>query len=173
MRVHREIKREIGCLTLRAMFDIGCALRAFRVGLAEGLAGRYLFSGKHLWHLKQPATLDQWMTRLSKQVSCRSQQCSGFAHNPHSRRYFLGRILFLPLSFFDGTENNYRANADSFCKCIKPSENCYYLDISGMIAMGAFYGCGIATLNPKMRSFAVDITVCRQNRSLRSASEVG
>jgi hypothetical protein len=86
MRLHREIKREIGCLTLRAMFDVGCALRAFRVGLAEGLAGRYLFSGKHLWHLKKPATLDQWMTGLSKQVSCRSQQCSGFAHNPHSRR---------------------------------------------------------------------------------------
>jgi hypothetical protein len=42
MRVHREIKREIECLTLRAMFDVGCVLRAFRVGLA----GRYLFSGK-------------------------------------------------------------------------------------------------------------------------------
>jgi hypothetical protein len=23
MRVHREIKREIGCLTLRAVFDVG------------------------------------------------------------------------------------------------------------------------------------------------------
>jgi hypothetical protein len=46
MRVHREIEREIGCLTLRAMFDVGYVLRAFRVGLAEGLAGQYLFSGK-------------------------------------------------------------------------------------------------------------------------------
>jgi hypothetical protein len=34
MRVHREIKREIGCLTPRAMFDVGYVLRAFRVGLA-------------------------------------------------------------------------------------------------------------------------------------------
>jgi hypothetical protein len=48
MWVHREIKREIGCLTLRAIFDVGYVLRAFRVGLAEGLAGRNLFSGKNL-----------------------------------------------------------------------------------------------------------------------------
>jgi hypothetical protein len=67
MRVHREIKREIGCLTLRAMFDIGCALRAFRVGLAEGLAGRYLFSGKHLWHLKhQQLWINGWPGFQSK-----------------------------------------------------------------------------------------------------------
>jgi hypothetical protein len=30
MRLHREIKPEIGCLTLRAMFDVGYVLRAFR-----------------------------------------------------------------------------------------------------------------------------------------------
>jgi hypothetical protein len=52
MRVHREIKRETGCLTLRAIFDVGYVLRAFRVGLADGLAGRYLFSGK-LWSERQ------------------------------------------------------------------------------------------------------------------------
>jgi hypothetical protein len=46
MRLHREIKREIGRLTLRAMFDVGDVLRAFRVGLAEELTGRYLFAGK-------------------------------------------------------------------------------------------------------------------------------
>ena len=45
MRLHHEIKRETGYLTLRAIFDAGYVLRAFRVELAEGLARRYLFSG--------------------------------------------------------------------------------------------------------------------------------
>jgi hypothetical protein len=52
MRVHREIKREIGCPTLRAMFDVGYVLRAFHVGLA----GRYLFSGKQ-WSERQDLNL--------------------------------------------------------------------------------------------------------------------
>jgi hypothetical protein len=56
MRVHREIKREIGCLMLRAMFDVGYVLRAFRVGLVEGLAGRCLFSGKY-WSERQDLNL--------------------------------------------------------------------------------------------------------------------
>jgi hypothetical protein len=46
MRVHREIKRAIGYLTLQPMFDVGFVLRAFRAGFAEGLAGQYLSSGK-------------------------------------------------------------------------------------------------------------------------------
>jgi hypothetical protein len=52
MRVHHEIKRETGCLTLRAIFDAGYAVRAFRVGLA----GRYLFSGKQWSERQDPIT---------------------------------------------------------------------------------------------------------------------
>jgi hypothetical protein len=50
--MHREVKRETGCLTPRAVLDVGYVLRAFRIGLAEGLKGRYLFSGK-LWSERQ------------------------------------------------------------------------------------------------------------------------
>jgi hypothetical protein len=68
MRVHREIKREIGCLTLRAMFDVGYVLRAFRVGLAEGLAGQYLFSGKHWSERQESASFDK-LRRLGKRLA--------------------------------------------------------------------------------------------------------
>jgi hypothetical protein len=56
MRLHRAIKREIGYLTLRPMLDVGYGLRAFRVGLAAGLAGRYLFSEKY-WSERQDLNL--------------------------------------------------------------------------------------------------------------------
>jgi hypothetical protein len=80
MRVHREIKRETGCPTLQAMFDVGYVPRAFRVGLAEGLAGRYLLSGK-LWSERQDLSFDQLTTEFAtlfepRQVSCVLPLCT-------------------------------------------------------------------------------------------------
>jgi hypothetical protein len=51
MRVHREIKREAGCLTLRAIFDAGYVLRAFRVGLGGRIGTIFVF-GKN-WSERQ------------------------------------------------------------------------------------------------------------------------
>jgi hypothetical protein len=53
MRLHREITRAIGCLTLRAMLGVGYVLRAFSVGLAEGSAGQYLFVFGKKWSERQ------------------------------------------------------------------------------------------------------------------------
>jgi|HubBroStandDraft_3_1064219.scaffolds.fasta_scaffold15821_4 hypothetical protein len=68
MRVHREIKQEIGGLTLRVMFDVGRALRAFRVGLAEELAGRYLFSVKP-WSERQESVSFDKLRWLGKRLA--------------------------------------------------------------------------------------------------------
>jgi hypothetical protein len=62
--MHREMKRETGCLTPRAVPDVGYVLRAFRVGLAEGLMGRYLFSGK-LWSERQDLSLNPFATEFA------------------------------------------------------------------------------------------------------------
>lgn len=68
MRVHREIKRETGDLTLRAISDAGCVLRAFRVELAEGLAGRYLFPGKQ-WSEWQESVSSNKLRWLGKRLA--------------------------------------------------------------------------------------------------------
>jgi hypothetical protein len=56
MRVHREIKRETGCLTPRAKFGAGYVLRAFRVGLADGIDGTIFVFGKN-WSERQDLNL--------------------------------------------------------------------------------------------------------------------
>ena len=54
--MYREIKREIGCLTLRAMFDVGYVLRAFRVGLGGRIGGKIFAFGKN-WSERQDLNL--------------------------------------------------------------------------------------------------------------------
>jgi hypothetical protein len=74
LRMHREMKREAGCLTPRAVLDVGYVLRAFRVGLAEGLMGRYLFSGK-LWSERQDLLLPLWTIEIPTFYSVTCQSC--------------------------------------------------------------------------------------------------
>jgi hypothetical protein len=64
MRLHREIMREVGCLTLGAMSDVGYVLRAFRVGLA----GQYLFSGKQ-WSERQESASFEKLRWLGKRLA--------------------------------------------------------------------------------------------------------
>jgi hypothetical protein len=62
------------------VFDVGYVPRAFRVGLAEGLAGRYLFSGKY-WSERQDLSFDQLTTEFAalfeqRQVPCALPLCT-------------------------------------------------------------------------------------------------
>jgi hypothetical protein len=80
MRVHREIKREAGCLTLRAIFDAGYVLRAFRVGLGGRIGGTIFVFGKN-WSERQDLSFDQLTTEFAalfepRQVSCVLPLCT-------------------------------------------------------------------------------------------------